>query len=106
MHSIEGAKFVGEASTVSATFNLSSLGHFPAAELGGDFKIKGEVWAVDDEIMQQLDRIEGFPNFYNRTEVETTKGLAWMYYIDDIGQYDRDYNQNILQHGDTLEWQQ
>ena len=106
LHSTNGADFVGSATTTEAAFDLSSLGHFPAAELHGEYRIKGEVWSVDDDTMQQLDRIEGYPDFYNRAEVMTTRGKAWMYYIDNIDEYNRDYNQDITQTGDTLEWQQ
>jgi gamma-glutamylcyclotransferase (GGCT)/AIG2-like uncharacterized protein YtfP len=31
--------------------------------------------------MQDLDAIEGYPDFYNREVTMTTQGKAWMYYL-------------------------
>jgi len=87
----QGAKFVGAAVTSRPTYSLYDLGSFPAVVLTGDNHIKGEVWIVDDETMQDLDRIEGYPAFYKRTQIDTTQGRAWMYFIPDIENYNAAY---------------
>ena len=76
-------RFVGVADTTESVFDMYSFGDFPGVTIGGDSKIKGEVWEVDNEIMDILDQIEGYPLFYNRTVIQTTRGPAWMYYIHD-----------------------
>ena len=81
------AEFVGTAITTYAIYSLYDLGAFPAVTLKGNNKIQGEAWLVDDETMNILDRIEGYPDFYNRTQIATTKGDAWIYYIPNIAEY-------------------
>jgi len=86
-----GATFIGDAVTADAKFDLYDLGAFPAVGLNGENHISGEVWSVDDATLEDLDRIEGYPDFYNRIEVNTTQGRAWMYYIPDIQSYRTSY---------------
>lgn len=96
------AEFVSESSTVDNKYNLWCLGAYPAVSVDGCNRIKGEVWEVDDAVFEQLDMIEGYPGFYNRQQIETEHGKAWMYYLasEDIKTF-RIYRQ--LQ-GDLLEW--
>ena len=77
----DGAVIVGKAQTVYPDYDMIDLGSFPGVVKGGTYKIQGEVWEVDDETMQDLDDIEGYPNFYNREVTMTTQGKAWMYYL-------------------------
>lgn len=97
------AEFVGVAETTDTQYNLWCLGAYPAISLNGNNAVKGEVWQVSDEVMDQLDMIEGYPDFYNRRRVETTQGTAWMYYLqsEDIKQF-RVYRQ--IQGETALEW--
>ncbi len=81
------ADFVGDAVTSLPHFSLHDLGMFPAVSKDGDDHIAGEVWTVSDDILDSLDRIEGYPDFYNRMQVDTTHGRAWMYYIPNIDEY-------------------
>lgn len=83
MDSMGNAKFLGVAFTTDAEYSLYDLGSFPAVSRNGENRISGEVWEVDDHMMDTLDIIEGYPEFYNRSEVQTTEGKAWMYHIDD-----------------------
>lgn len=82
-----GVRFIGTAVTSDPSYSLYDLGAFPAAVINGNSHILGEVWAVDDQTMQELDDIEGYPAFYKRTQVNTTQGRAWMYHIPDIKNY-------------------
>jgi len=77
----DGAVIVGKAQTVYPDYDMIDLGAFPGVVKGGTYKIQGEVWEVDDETMQDLDAIEGYPDFYNREVTMTTQGKAWMYYL-------------------------
>jgi len=83
LNKFNGAAKVADATTADATYSLFNLGPFPGATLNGHDAISGEVWSVDQHTMEQLDAIEGYPNFYNRTEVATSSGVAWMYYLND-----------------------
>lgn len=77
---LEGSTFVDEAITKG---EMRSLGGFPGVTLHGNQQIHGEIYAVDDETMERCDRLEGHPRWYNRQIVETSKGPAWMYTLDD-----------------------
>ena len=78
----EQAEYVGGAST-HESFTLIDLGAFPALSLGGDVKdqvpISGEVYKVPN--LAALDRLEGYPHFYDRMQINTTQGLAWVYHV-------------------------
>lgn len=63
-------------------YTMYSLGSFPAVTLRGDTGISGEVYAVDDETFARLDRLEGYPHFYDRTVIDTPHGEAWMYFLE------------------------
>ena len=78
----DGANIVGKAKTLYPDYEMSDLGAFPGVFLNGKFHIEGEVWEVDDEVMEQLDAIEGYPDFYSRQLTHTTQGKAWMYFLD------------------------
>lgn len=68
------AKFVGEGTTVSQDFRMLN-GAFPMVFTGGNFGIKGEVFEVDSEQTERnLDRLEGVPHLYTRSEVEVRIG--------------------------------
>ena len=77
----DGAVILGKAQTVYPDYDMIDLGAFPGVVKGGTYKIQGEVWEVNDETMQDLDAIEGYPDFYNREVTMTTQGKAWMYYL-------------------------
>jgi gamma-glutamylcyclotransferase (GGCT)/AIG2-like uncharacterized protein YtfP len=90
LHSFgDGATIVGKAKTEYPDYEMIDLGAFPGVILKGEKYIQGEVWEVDDEIMEQLDMIEGYPEFYNRQQTQTTLGKAWMYYLS------KDYSQDL-----------
>lgn len=88
---LETAKKIGEFITTKS-FVMQNCG-FPYA-IDTDFSdcgfvpkpIRGEVWEVDDEVFQNLDWLEGYPNHYNRQQVqiEGEDSSAWMYYVDDF----------------------
>lgn len=87
MNKFANATLVDDATTSDAEYSLYDLGAFPAVSMGGKNRIQGEVWQVDADIMQQLDYIEGYPEFYDRKKINTTAGEAWVYYIPHIQEY-------------------
>jgi gamma-glutamylcyclotransferase (GGCT)/AIG2-like uncharacterized protein YtfP len=87
LNQFPGAVFQGKATTSESGFHLIDLGAFPAVVPGGDSDVSGEVWHVDDDTMETLDAIEGYPEFYSRRLTETSLGTAWMYYIKNSQRY-------------------
>ena len=96
------AEKVGNAVTSDSAYSLYDLGSFPAVGLKGNNKISGEVWEVDDETFAMLDSIEGYPNFYNRKQIQTSQGKAWVYYIPYI---DQDQTLGKIEGEGTVEWE-
>jgi gamma-glutamylcyclotransferase (GGCT)/AIG2-like uncharacterized protein YtfP len=103
----DGATIVGKAKTVYPDYEMADLGAFPGVFLNGEYHIEGEVWEVDDETMEDLDAIEGYPDFYNRQLTHTTEGKAWMYYLagDTYKSYKGERGNQVIEDGDTLRWQ-
>ena len=78
----DDVSIVVKAVTNYPDYDLIDLGSFPAVIKNGTYKIQGEVWEVSDEVMEQLDAIEGYPDFYQRELTHTTMGKAHMYYLN------------------------
>ena len=103
----DGATIVGKAKTVYPDYEMADLGAFPGVFLNGEYHIEGEVWEVDEDTMEDLDAIEGYPDFYNRQLTHTTEGKAWMYYLagDTYKSYKGERGNQVVEDGDTLRWQ-
>jgi gamma-glutamylcyclotransferase (GGCT)/AIG2-like uncharacterized protein YtfP len=67
------AEFLGEARTV-AGFTMIDLGAFPGVVAMGAGAIVGEVFRVNAQTLAAVDRLEGHPSFYRRTEIELEGG--------------------------------
>jgi len=80
---LEGSKYIGTTLT-PPEYTMYSLGGFPCIALEGGTPIHVEVYEVDESVFGMLDRLEGYPSFYNRKEIETELGTAWIYYISDV----------------------
>jgi len=80
---LNGAPKIAETFT-GPEFKMISLGGFPGV-LPGDKKVKVEVYQVDDEETKiGLDRLEGYPDFYDRKEVKLENGdKAWIYILNE-----------------------
>jgi gamma-glutamylcyclotransferase (GGCT)/AIG2-like uncharacterized protein YtfP len=110
LNQFEGATIVGKAKTLYPDYNMIDLGSFPGVTKNGEKHIQGEVWQVDEEVMEELDAIEGYPNFYNREVTQTSQGKAWMYYLEK--EYSEDLaigldtrnSSNIEEVSNTLIW--
>lgn len=83
------AEYVGEGLTGSR-YNMYSMGGFPSVALvdvdspAPKTRVSVEVYNLTD--IAPLDRLEGYPAFYNRTEipvrVEGKYIMCWIYHID------------------------
>lgn len=77
---LAAATFVGDAVTVPEfTMFAENYNHFPMVAEGGNKVIKGEVYEVNEFTLSRLDSLEGHPRWYQRKEVNTSLGKAWMY---------------------------
>jgi gamma-glutamylaminecyclotransferase len=65
------------------------------------YQITGELYAVDDDILDIVDKMEGHPLYYIRREVvidvEGVEYVAWMYFRDPHGRLmtTGDYNDAV-----------
>lgn len=78
-----GGTLVARDVIPAGQFRMISLGAFPGLLVTDDGPpIVGEVYDV--QTMKPLDRLEGYPHFYDRTEVTTESGTkCWVYYLHD-----------------------
>lgn len=84
------AEFVQDAIT-PPKYTMRNLGWFPGVQLDGSTPIVGEVYKVTDSELARLDRLEGYPSFYDRVRI-SLKGLdvePWMYVLPNDGYQDR-----------------
>jgi len=85
---LTGATLVGAATTEQSDYTLVDLGGFPAVHMDGETAIKGELYTdLSDDIRRSLDWLEGYPDFYNRTQVDVRTEFgelikSWMYFFE------------------------
>lgn len=77
---MNNVKFIGEYDT-QQRWTLADFGAYPAM-IPGNSGVRGEVWEVPDERIEQLDRYEGAPNLFYRGDVEVapvgTEDYEWV----------------------------
>jgi len=72
------------------TYAMYIAGSYPyVTSTESRYPIVGELYAVDDETLVNLDKMEGHPRYYTRREVAVVvEGIeynAWMYFRDPHG---------------------
>ncbi|QIK39234.1 gamma-glutamylcyclotransferase [Caldichromatium japonicum] len=77
-HLLAGAVHLGPYRT-SPGFTLILLDHYPGLIRGGHHAVTGEVYLVNRLILKRLDRLEGYPSEYDRRQLATPYGKAWVY---------------------------
>lgn len=88
------SKYIGRAETMNK-YGLRSLGSFPGVDITVSTTIiQGEVFEVTDEaVLRDLDSLEGYPEFYDKKEVEVLMDIygtikkATMYYLAEPSRY-------------------
>lgn len=94
------ATFIKEAELPN--FKMLHLGGFPGI-IPGDSVVKGEVFTFDsDEVLRDLDRLEGHPNFYVRTPVTLADGTECETYVLNSG-WRKDNNRGVVESGSWRE---
>jgi gamma-glutamylcyclotransferase (GGCT)/AIG2-like uncharacterized protein YtfP len=85
---LRNSELLGETTTPEG-FGIIDLGWFPGAIRTEKGKVVGEVYEVDDETLNRLDSLEGYnrrdplEGLYNRIEIDTEYGTAYMYLYND-----------------------
>ena len=81
---LESSQKIG--STLVTGFDMYSFGAFPVIVPGErDKAVSVEVYQVDKQTFERLDRLEGYPSFYDRQQVEVNfhdgVRVAWIYFM-------------------------
>ena len=79
-HYLRRAEFLGRFITRSQ-YSMYLFDDYPAVCVDGRHAIHGEVYHVDDDQFRDLDELEWYPDFYQRIEIPTRFGDAWMYIV-------------------------
>jgi gamma-glutamylcyclotransferase (GGCT)/AIG2-like uncharacterized protein YtfP len=74
------ARFLGEFTT-DPVYSMYDFGNYPAVSESGRTAIQGEVYEINDAQLASTDRLEWYPEFYQRVMIETSFGTAWMYLV-------------------------
>ena len=82
-HLMDGAPFLGEATTTTATVRLVDLGWYPALTRPGSTAVRGELYEVSPELLDRLDALEEHPDVYLRGPITLADGRrATTYWLD------------------------
>ena len=80
-HRYLAASTFARSARTCASFTLLDLGHFPAMIRAGSTRVSGEVYSIDDLTLAALDRLEGHPTLYRRTEITLDDGARVSTYL-------------------------
>ncbi len=80
-HRYLAASTFARSARTCASFTLLDLGHFPAMIRAGSTRVCGEVYSIDDLTLAALDRLEGHPTLYRRTEITLEDGARVSTYL-------------------------
>jgi gamma-glutamylaminecyclotransferase len=73
-----GAALLGPHRT-EPRFTLLLLGAYPGLIGGGRTAVYGEVYRIDEAGLLRLDQLEDYPRLYDRCQIPTAFGRAWVY---------------------------
>jgi len=77
---LDNSIHLGTAETLPQ-YTLFSLGSYPGVIKDGIHSIKGEMYEVNEDQLENLDMLEGHPGYYKREVIETSEGKAWIYLL-------------------------
>ena len=79
---IDGSKLLS-SEIVSLPFEMIDMGSYPGLIRSKDINdIQVEVYEVDAQTYQSVERLEGWPSFYSREPIETSVGAGDIYFLD------------------------
>lgn len=72
--------------TIKDNFDMIDMGSFPGLIPSEEQKdIVVEVYSVTPRTYANIERLEGYPSFYNRRDVNTSHGPAGIYFLERSG---------------------
>ena len=74
------ARMLGTGRT-EPTYTLFDLGEYPALLAGGTTSVVGEIYAVDADLLAQLDEFEGHPKLFKRETIVLADGTDAYAYV-------------------------
>lgn len=100
---LSSSEYKGTFST-EPEYTLHKISSFPGLKLNGNTSIVMEVYEVTEDILKNLNRLEGYrygepPTFYDRIEINTPWGKAYTYiYVSELNE------ESIVKSGDWYEY--
>lgn len=71
-----------KTSTMLMPFQMVSVGAFPALVPYDALRpVVLEFYWVNGDVFADLDILEGYPDFYDRTQFKVEEGMAWVYHF-------------------------
>lgn len=95
---LANGKYVGDAFVYG--YACVNTPWYPYAIKYPDAKIMGDVFEIETKNLIVLDRLEGYPNHYDREITQTSYGDCWIYYSKN------DLSEEIDNYGFSEEWKQ
>lgn len=78
---IEGSKKLS-TETVQIPFKMIDMGSYPGLlETEENNAIVIEIYEVTPDTYKRVERLEGYPSFYDRKDVPTSEGMVGIYYL-------------------------
>ena len=82
-HLLKDASYLGTHIT-EPKYTMYSMDGFPAVSPIGTTRIIGEVYEITTEILEDLDRLEGYPGWYSRETIITKYEPAYIYLMPNL----------------------
>jgi len=101
---IEGATLLS-TEDMALPFEMIDMGSYPGLIRSPETNnIKIEVYEVNEPMYKRVERLEGYPSFYNRELIETSVGPADVYFLDK--ENGREYSRypRVVKIEDTYDW--
>ena len=80
---LEESEYLGKDVT-EPEWTMYDLGPYPCISPNGKTPITIEVYKINERINRTIDRLEGYPHYYDKKEINTRFGPAIVYFINDI----------------------
>ena len=101
---IDSSKLLS-SENVSLPFEMIDLGSFPGLIKSNNINdIYMEIYEVDPTTYQRVERLEGYPSFYDRELIETSAGAAEVYFLPK--DYGREYERypRVTKTNNSYDW--
>jgi gamma-glutamylaminecyclotransferase len=77
---LAGSSYLGKVAT-EATFELIDMGGLPGLTTGGSVSVQGELYAVSERVLANLDELEDHPDTFHRSVLVLSDGREVLGYV-------------------------